>query len=56
MVKLTSPPCVQELNLSSFHYSVVQDWIGKTSGKLNLLGFIKLLLGVTIPGANKKRH
>nr|BAJ96597.1 predicted protein [Hordeum vulgare subsp. vulgare] len=47
---------VQELNLAPTHYSIVQDWIRKTDGKLNFLGFTKFLHGVTIRGANTRRH
>lgn len=46
----------QELNLAPTHYSIVQDWIRKTDGKLNFLGFTKFLHGVTIRGANTRRH
>lgn len=46
----------QELNLAPTHYSIVQDWIRKTDGKLNFLGFTKFLHGVTIRGPNTRRH
>ncbi|WVZ78511.1 hypothetical protein U9M48_026213 [Paspalum notatum var. saurae] len=35
----------QELNLAPTHYSIVQDWIRKSDGKLNFLGFTKFLHG-----------
>nr|CAB3469000.1 unnamed protein product [Digitaria exilis] len=46
----------QELNLAPTHYSIVQDWIRKSDGKLNFLGFTKFLHGVTIRGSNTRRH
>jgi serine/threonine protein kinase len=46
----------QELNLAPTHYSIVQDWIRKSDGKLNFLGFTKFLHGVTIRGSNPRRH
>ena len=50
------PFSVQELNLAPTHYSIVQDWIRKSDGKLNFLGFTKFLHGVTIRGSNTRRH
>jgi hypothetical protein len=47
---------IQELNLAPTHYSIVQDWIRKSDGKLNFLGFTKFLHGVTIRGSNTRRH
>jgi len=46
----------QELNLAPTHYSIVQDWIRKSDGKLNFLGFTKFLHGVTIRGSNTRRQ
>ncbi|KAJ1692686.1 hypothetical protein LUZ63_009384 [Rhynchospora breviuscula] len=45
----------QELNLGPTAYSIIQDWIRKSDGKLNFLGYTKFLHGVTIR-CNTRRH
>ncbi|XP_020113182.1 CDPK-related kinase 3-like [Ananas comosus] len=46
----------QELNLGPTAYSIVQDWIRKSDGKLNFLGYTKFLHGVTIRSSNTRHH
>lgn len=46
----------QELNLGPAAYSIIQDWIRKSDGKLNFLGYTKFLHGLTIRSSNTRRH
>ncbi|XP_072995785.1 CDPK-related kinase 3 isoform X1 [Typha latifolia] len=46
----------QELNLASTAYSLVYDWIRKSDGKLNFLGYTKFLHGVTMRSSNTRHR
>ncbi|XP_078171254.1 CDPK-related kinase 3-like [Carex rostrata] len=46
----------QELNLGPTTYSIIQDWIKKSDGKLNFLGYTKFLHRVTMHRSNTRRH
>ncbi|PKA66326.1 CDPK-related kinase 3 [Apostasia shenzhenica] len=46
----------QEMNLSSTAYSIVQEWIRLSDGKLSFLGYTKFLHGVTIRSSNLRRQ
>ncbi|XP_022736785.1 CDPK-related kinase 4-like isoform X2 [Durio zibethinus] len=45
-----------ELNLGPSSHSLLNDWIRTSDGKLNLLGYMKFLHGVTIRASNARRR
>nr|CAD1821453.1 unnamed protein product [Ananas comosus var. bracteatus] len=46
----------QELNLAPSAHSIVEEWIRKTDGKLNFLGFTKFIHGVTMRYSNARKN
>ncbi|KAJ6839120.1 CDPK-related kinase 3-like [Iris pallida] len=52
---ITVEELAQEMNLSPSYYSMVQDWVRHSDGKLNFLGYTKYLHGVTVR-SNTRNH
>lgn len=48
--------CLQEMNLGPSTYSLMNDWIRKSDGKLSLFGYTKFLHGVTIRSSNSRHR
>lgn len=46
----------QEMNVGPTANSILKDWIRSTDGKLNFLGYAKLLHGLTIRSSNTRHH
>ncbi|KAI3818989.1 hypothetical protein L1987_12811 [Smallanthus sonchifolius] len=46
----------QEMNVGPTAHSILKDWIRGTDGKLNFLGYAKLLHGLTIRSSNTRHH
>ncbi|KAK9063130.1 hypothetical protein SSX86_017000 [Deinandra increscens subsp. villosa] len=46
----------QEMNVGPSAHSILKDWIRGTDGKLNFLGYAKLLHGLTIRSSNTRHH
>nr|XP_043628740.1 CDPK-related kinase 6-like [Erigeron canadensis] len=46
----------QEMNVGPTAHAVLKDWIRSTDGKLNFLGYAKLLHGLTIRSSNTRHH
>lgn len=53
---ITIEELAQEMNLSPAAYSIMQDWIRPTDGKLSFLGYTKYLHGVTVRSSNMRNH
>ncbi|XP_020677729.1 CDPK-related kinase 3 [Dendrobium catenatum] len=53
---ITVEELAQEMNLASTAYSIVQEWIRPSDGKLSFLGYTKFLHGVTVRGSNIRRQ
>ncbi|KAI3732264.1 hypothetical protein L1987_63468 [Smallanthus sonchifolius] len=46
----------QEMNVGPTAHSILKDWIRGSDGKLNFLGYAKLLHGLTIRSSNTRHH
>ncbi|KAM0043356.1 putative protein kinase CAMK-CDPK family [Helianthus debilis subsp. tardiflorus] len=46
----------QEMNVGPSAHLILKDWIRGTDGKLNFLGYAKLLHGLTIRSSNTRHH
>ncbi|CAI9295586.1 unnamed protein product [Lactuca saligna] len=46
----------QEMNVGPSAHVILKDWIRNTDGKLNFLGYTKLLHGLTIRSSNTRHH
>ncbi|XP_076905596.1 CDPK-related kinase 4-like [Bidens hawaiensis] len=46
----------QEMNVGPSAHSILKDWVRPTDGKLNFLGYTKLLHGLTIRSSNTRHH
>ncbi|KAI7739721.1 hypothetical protein M8C21_025496 [Ambrosia artemisiifolia] len=46
----------QEMNVGPSAHSILKDWIRGTDGKLNFVGYAKLLHGLTIRSSNTRHH
>ncbi|KAK8965585.1 CDPK-related kinase 4 [Platanthera guangdongensis] len=53
---ITVEELAQEMNLASSAYSIVQEWIRPSDGKLSFVGYTKFLHGVTVRGSNVRRQ
>lgn len=53
---ITVEELAQEMNLASSAYSIVQEWIRPSDGKLSFVGYTKFLHGVTFRGSNARRQ
>ncbi|XP_020592178.1 CDPK-related kinase 3-like [Phalaenopsis equestris] len=53
---ITVEELAQEMNLATTAYSIIQEWIRPSDGKLSFLGYTKFLHGVTIRGSNIRRQ
>ncbi|KAK8939224.1 CDPK-related kinase 4 [Platanthera zijinensis] len=49
---ITVEELAQEMNLASSAYSIVQEWIRPSDGKLSFVGYTKFLHGVKVRGSN----
>ncbi|KAK8921846.1 CDPK-related kinase 4 [Platanthera zijinensis] len=53
---ITVEELAQEMNLSSSAYSIVQEWIRPSDGKLSFVGYTKFLHGIKVQGFNIQRQ
>ncbi|KAK8938951.1 CDPK-related kinase 4 [Platanthera zijinensis] len=53
---ITVEEMTQEMNLASSTYSIVQEWIRPSDGKLSFIGYTNFLHGITVRGSNVRRQ